>query len=190
MTGCHKGCIILLLATLAFLNPITASAGQEVGFGYQRVQQNLAFKQDIKFPMDAAFISYSYYHDSGIGLRASLSHSRVTDNSSSGGDYFYQNQIDFMYQVQIAYRYSLTEDIHLLVAYGVTDYHTTWWVDREEPHWSKDTDSGKSITYGFQWDVSSRLSWEMTAGKPYEKVKEGYGKEETYVVTIGLVYKF
>lgn len=178
-----------LLLILTIFISTNALAEQEINVSYMRVQQNLF--GTIAFSMDAAQIGYANYHSSGLGIRAVIARSLQTGNNSYYQDKFYENKISSLTQIQLAYRYPVTDNFRLIVAYGVTDYKSQWWVNGVEPSWSKGSDSGKGASYGFQYDFATRnLAWEVMAGKPYDKMKEGFGREETYVLSSGITYKF
>ena len=91
--------------------------------------------------MDAIQLGYTYWTDYNLGLKLTVARSTEAPNSVIL-DKKYTNKINALWQAHIAYKYDF-DKLSLFSSAGITEYHTTWWVDGVEPAWSRGTDSHK-----------------------------------------------
>jgi hypothetical protein len=174
--------ILTLLSTAVF-------ASQEVSISYMRINQNLEFKQPINFKMDALNIGYSYWHDSGFGIKIDVARSTETANSFILAKK-YTNKIPSLWQGHLAYKYDF-DKLSLIVSAGITEYKSVWWVDGKKPAWSEGSDSYKpSWCIIGQYRIERNFKIKGSYCDMYEKYKKGYGPETTDAISIGLVYLF
>lgn len=168
----------------------TAYADNQVDLSYVRVNQDFKFTQPISFDMNSIRLGYTYTHDTGLSIKLSVLRSLETEDIYKS-QYNYTNSIDFMWEGKAGYKYKVNDKLSLSLYGGICEYKTTWKVNGVEPAWSKGTDSYKGC---YSLHTSYRLSdnWSINAfaGKDYEKLKEGYGKELTYHTGIGISYIF
>lgn len=182
-----KKLILGVALSLSLSAPVLAE--HSVSLSYLKVRQDLF--NTISFSANAAQIGYNYFHSSGLGFKVTLARSTQTgDSLYKGTGEFYQNKINSLYQVQVLYRYSITEQLSAVIGYGITEYKSTWLVDGVAPHWSHGSDAGKGYSYGLQYKYSNKLRFEGYIEKPYDKFKDGKGREETYVASVGFSYSF
>ena len=63
------------------------------------------------------------------------------------------NKVYAMYQIQAVYKYEFNDKVNLLLACGLTEYHSKWRVNGVEPSWSRGVDSSKACMYGTVDDI-------------------------------------
>ncbi len=172
---------------LLLLISFNCFAQQEFNLSYLRVNQNLEFKEPIRFKMDAIQLGYTYWTDYNLGLKLTVARSTETPNSVILYKK-YTNKINALWQAHIAYKYDF-DKLSVFASTGITEYHTTWWVDGVEPAWSKGTDSHKpSYCFGAQYKIETNFKLESSYCHMYDKDKKGYGIETTDGFNIGITY--
>lgn len=165
-------------------------AEQEFNLSYSHIDQDLEFKPRIEFDMKAVSLSYSYFTDLGLGLELAVSRSTETPNTIAL-DKKYVNKINASWSASVVYKYELTGNHFVKVGAGLTEYHSTWWVNGKEPSWSKGTDSHKpSYFLGYQYKFSESFLLETSYRFMYEKEKEERGREVTSAFNLGFTIAF
>lgn len=180
----------LLVLLMSFNVMAESVVTHELNLSYSRVNQKLGFKQPILFKMDAIQVSYTYYWWKGLGTEIAVARSTETPNAYYI-DKHYQNKINALWSAHMVYSYPLNDTISIKAGIGITEYHSTWKVNGEEPEWSEGTDSHKPSWFvGLQAWWNENVSWEVGYRFQYEKMKEGYGEEVTDSITSGLTVRF
>lgn len=159
----------------------------EFGASYIRINQDLF--GTISFPMDALGTDVTWWHESGLGFRASAAFSTNTANQLYVEGLEYENKIDHLYSFKLMYRYKFDE-FAFEAGVGKTDYKTSWKVNGEVPHWSGGSDSDTSYYTGFTYNLNSNTDLRLGYERMYDKIKKGYGRETTEGYNISLVYKW
>lgn len=180
----------VLLAIIFVFSVSSYSSEHQVGVSYARINQDLEFKKPIKFEMDAIQLSYNYWLDSGLGFRLAVARSTETPNSIIL-DKKYTNKINALWKAHLTYKYEFNDDLSFIGGVGITEYHSTWWVDGKQPAWSEGIDSHKGSWFvGTQYRLFKNLLLELTYNYEYKKLKKGYGEEKTDSYSIGFTYNF
>ncbi len=175
---------------LLLLLSFNCFAQQEFNISYSRINQDLEFEKPIRLPMDAIQLSYTYWTDYGLGLRVAVARTSKTENSVNL-DKKYTNKINALWKGHITYKYGLSGDLSIISGVGITEYHSTWWVDGIEPAWSKGTDSHRPSWFiGTQYRLVKDMFLEFNYSYEYKKFKKGYGEEKTDSYSIGFTYNF
>lgn len=175
---------------LVLLVCFSVHAEQEFNISYSHIDQDLEFANRIEFDMKAVSVSYSYFSDWGLGAEIVVSRSTETPNTIVL-DTKYTNKINALWSASVVYKQKINDDHFVKYGAGITEYHSTWKVDGEEPSWSKGTDSHKpSYFVAYQYRMYENVFFETSYRFMYEKQKEDKGREITSAANFGVTVLF
>jgi len=174
----------LILLLLSF----NCLAQQEINVSYLRINENLF--DTIAFKMDAVQASYSYIHETGLGIRLDVARGVETANSLYVEGLLYQDKINALFGGSVIYRYDINDKYSFDVGVGKVDYHSTWKVNGVEPEWSKGTDSDWAYHANVHYHLEGDAYLTFGYSDIYRKHKENYGRETTRYFKVGFSYRF